>query len=44
VDLDAKRTFTLSAGAGLRIGFLQLLGEASIGDVSAFAGGLRFGF
>jgi hypothetical protein len=44
VDLDAKRTVTLSAGAGLRLGFLQLLGEASIGDVTAFAGGLRFGF
>ncbi|HSA55581.1 MAG TPA: DUF6588 family protein [Gemmatimonadaceae bacterium] len=44
VDLDVDRTIRLSGGAGLRIGFMHLIGEASIGDVTSFAGGLRFGF
>lgn len=43
-DLDVSRTVTFSAGAGLRLGFLQLFGEAGIGDLTTFAGGLRFGF
>lgn len=44
VDLDVSRTIRFNAGAGLRLGFLHLIGEASVGDVTTFAGGLRFGY
>ena len=44
IDLDVSRTIRFSAGAGVRFGFLNLIGEASVGDVTTFAGGLRFGY
>lgn len=43
-DVGVSRTVRLTAGAGLRLGFLHLFGEAGIGNVTTFAGGLRFGF
>lgn len=43
-DVGVSRSIRLSAGGGLRLGFLNLFGEAGLGDVTTFAAGLRFGY
>ena len=44
VDIDVKRALRFRAGASLSLGFLRLFGDAAFGDVTSYAGGLRFGF
>lgn len=44
VDIDIKRAMRFRAGASLSLGFLRLFGDAAFGDVTSYAGGLRFGF
>ena len=44
IDLDVDRTVRFRAGASLSLGFLRLFGDAAFGDVTSYAGGLRFGF
>jgi hypothetical protein len=44
VDLDVSRSIRFRAGASLNLGFLRLFGDAAFGDVTSYAGGLRFGF
>ena len=44
VDIDVKRAIRFRAGASLSLGFLRLFGDAAFGDVTSYAGGLRFGF
>jgi hypothetical protein len=44
VDVEVKSNIRFTAGATLRLGFLNLFGDAGFGDVMTFAGGLRFGF
>lgn len=43
-DVGVSRSFRFSAGGGLRLGFLNLFGEAGFGDITTFAAGLRFGY
>lgn len=44
VDVEVKRAMRFRAGASLSLGFLRLFGDAAFGDVTSYAGGLRFGF
>jgi hypothetical protein len=44
VAIDVKRAIRFRAGASLSLGFLRLFGDAAFGDVTSYAGGLRFGF
>lgn len=44
VDIEVKRAIRFRAGASLSLGFLRLFGDAAFGDVTSYAGGLRFGF
>jgi len=44
VDVEVKRAMRFRAGASLSLGFLRLFGDLGFGDVTSYAGGLRFGF
>jgi hypothetical protein len=44
VDLEVKNQMRFAAGAMLRLGFVQLFGDAGFGDVVTYAAGLRLGF
>ncbi|HEY5546918.1 MAG TPA: DUF6588 family protein [Gemmatimonadaceae bacterium] len=44
VDLDVKRALRFRAGASLSLSFFRVFGDAAFGDVTSYAGGIRFGF
>lgn len=43
IDLGVKRTIRFTGGASLGFGLLHVFGDASLGDVNTFSGGLRIG-
>jgi hypothetical protein len=43
VELTGANTMRLTGGAALRLGFLSLFGDANLGKVTNFSGGLRLG-
>lgn len=44
VDLDVERAVRFRAGASLSLSFFRLFGDAAFGDITSYAGGIRFGF
>jgi hypothetical protein len=44
IDLDVSRSIRFRAGAGFSLGPLKLFGDAAFGNVTSYAGGIRFGF
>lgn len=44
IDLDVSRSIRFRAGGALNLGPLKLFGDAAFGNVTSYAGGIRFGF
>lgn len=44
LDVDAEGGIRMTGGALLRLGFLQVFGDASVGPFTAYSGGIRIGF